>query len=152
MTSINVWGPKTWLYFHCLIHMIKNEYHESEFNIIKGFIKDICGLLPCPDCRSHALFYLNRGYNKIKRMSDLKHFMIQFHNNVNIKKGKNTFSIIDYNRKYDNINKYTVVNEFFNTWYSMKYAPIFFYSSTVKIKLLNKMKKYIKNNVHKFKL
>ena len=53
------WGPTCWIFFHCLAERVKEESFKEMIPIIISFIKDICAILPCPDCRLHATHIIN---------------------------------------------------------------------------------------------
>ena len=60
--------------------------------------------MPCPDCASHATSNLaNVNISRINNKSDLKQIMFMFHNSVNARKKKSSFSI-------DQLDKYKMMN------------------------------------------
>ena len=78
------WGYYTWLLFHTLAEKIKEEEFINEKDNLIHFIKNICNVLPCPDCSSHAIHMLKYyNYKHITNKESFKKFLFEFHNIVN---------------------------------------------------------------------
>ena len=73
--------------------------------IILQIIKNICSILPCPDCRLHATHIINnyKFFHLIRKKEDLKNFVFEFHNLVNSRTGKSIQNklILEQYKKYD---------------------------------------------------
>ena len=99
------WGPTCWIFFHCLAERVKEESFKEMIPIIISFIKDICAILPCPDCRLHATHIINnyKFFHLIRKKEDLKNFVFEFHNLVNSRTGKSIQNklILEQYKKYD---------------------------------------------------
>ena len=99
------WGPTWWIFFHCLAERVKEESFKEMIPIIISFIKDICAILPCPDCRLHATHIINnyKFFHLIRKKEDLKNFVFEFHNLVNSRTGKSIQNklILEQYKKYD---------------------------------------------------
>ena len=99
------WGPTCWIFFHCLAERVKDESFKEMIPIIISFIKDICAILPCPDCRLHATHIINnyKFFHLIRKKEDLKNFVFEFHNLVNSRTGKSIQNklILEQYKKYD---------------------------------------------------
>ena len=112
-----IWGPCTWYLFHSLAEKIK----EESFNSIKieliNIIRQLCGNLPCPECAAHASGYMRRlNIVKITCKNDLKMMLWSFHNEVNSRLRKKTFTIEELNDKYSKANLENIVKYFIQTW------------------------------------
>jgi hypothetical protein len=88
------WGEPFWFLFHVLAEKIK----ESEFPSLRAgllnLIYTICSNLPCPECTSHAVQYLNGiNFNTIQTKNDLKMMLFNFHNTVNARKNYPIFPL-----------------------------------------------------------
>ena len=104
----NNWGQFTWTLFHTLIELIPNERYKTLGPIIFSVIKNMCSILPCPDCSAHAMDYLK--FVTIKQLptkEHLKQFMYHFHNNINITNRKPIFPYINMD-KYKQGNLYVI--------------------------------------------
>ena len=48
------WSMPTWQFFHSFSTKIQEEFYKSHISECLSLIKEICGVLPCPYCQSHA--------------------------------------------------------------------------------------------------
>ena len=90
------WGTPTWYFFHTMVEKIKVEhYNDIKVNIL-GYIKKLCTVLPCPDCRDHAVNYLrNFNIGQMPTKEHMKMFMFNFHNTVNARLGHRQYLLQD---------------------------------------------------------
>jgi hypothetical protein len=119
MTTKDVWGPCIWYLFHTLAHHIKDDIAQFETvkNEFIAFSFRIATNLPCPECSKHANAHLSKINTKmIKTKTDLKMLYVNFHNAVNVRKGKPVFSLEDADAKYQNANVKMVVEYFFQIY------------------------------------
>ena len=149
-----IWARYTWCLFHMLAEKIKEEYVVSEIIKIQEIIYTIVSILPCPECRSHGIKYLNAEKNRnkfgnITSKDDLKIFLYNFHNIVNNKTGKKTFN-------NDILNQYKKINILFilDNW--NKYFKLYNVDQyTIREESERKKKKtiilnYFKSNIDKY--
>ncbi len=88
------WGYYTWLLFHTLAEKIKDHEFMNERDNLILYIRNICSVLPCPDCSNHAIHMLKHyNYNHIYDKESFKKFIFEFHNIVNKRK---QYKIEDY--------------------------------------------------------
>jgi hypothetical protein len=82
------WGPPIWLLFHTMVEkMIDTEFSKIGPQLF-SIMQQICKLLPCPDCASHATDFLSKvRFSSIKNKEDFKMMVHYFHNTVNKRKG-----------------------------------------------------------------
>ena len=107
-----VWGNAVWYCFHTLAEKLKPE-HESEVQIILFHFKQVCFNLPCPSCTAHATETLQKAsIEKIKTRQELKQFFWEFHNLVNKRLNKPTFTMDECDNLYKKANTVNVVNHF----------------------------------------
>ena len=82
------WGKPIWTFFHVTAQKIKAEYFNLIIKDYLQYIVQICSVLPCPICSSHASEYLRSiNFNNLKNKEDLINFFYTFHNVVNQRKG-----------------------------------------------------------------
>jgi hypothetical protein len=97
------WANPTWFFFHTLIEKI----HPDQYSIIKnellGQIKNICSILPCPDCANHATEYMKQIKQPPPDKEGFKRMLYQFHNTVNVMTKKQLF-------RYEEMEMYSRVN------------------------------------------
>ena len=97
--SINIWGPSTWILFHTLIEKLTDDGFDKIGLPLFTYIKRICRNLPCPDCAQHASYFLSQiNLANIKTKHDLKTTIYIFHNNVNKRKNKPIYNMIDFKK------------------------------------------------------
>ncbi len=88
-----IWSVPTWLFFHTLAEKINENFLKTHKGEVVGIIKEICGNLPCPDCRQHASAYCRNLHAKnINNKNNLIQFLYVFHNHVNQRLGKANYS------------------------------------------------------------
>lgn len=110
--SRSVWGPITWRFLHTVAAKIRPESFASQRDELITLVRKVCDVLPCPDCRSHALQNLNRAnFNNVRSKDDLITFLFEFHNIVNVQTRKQSQqkSVVD---QYASFKFGTVINEF----------------------------------------
>lgn len=107
-----VWGPPIWTLFHTLAEKI-NESHYSTIGLeLYGYIKKICGYLPCPECSQHATRFLaSIKLENVNTKDGLRKILYIFHNVVNVRKKKSLFLFEKLN-DYKNKNIIQVFNRF----------------------------------------
>lgn len=119
MPPLDLWGKYTWIFFHTLATKIKNEESFNKIgNQVFSFIKKLCSNLPCPNCSAHANTFLSKiPPNSVDTKEKLINLLFNFHNTVNLRKGKPIFKIEDL-ETYKNYNLAVCYNNFirvFNT-------------------------------------
>lgn len=111
------WGPSTWYLFHTLSEKIKPEHFMNIRDEFLDIVKSICINLPCPSCAEHATNYIkNLNYNSIQSKDDLKLFFLNFHNFVNQRNKKPSFSMIELNDKYSKAKTINVMKNFISVF------------------------------------
>lgn len=86
------WGTPTWYLFHSISARINEEYYKNNYKMIWSFIKNVCSLLPCPYCRSHAISYVSKISNEqINTKDKLINVLFDFHNFANINSGSEQY-------------------------------------------------------------
>lgn len=103
--SKQLWGNHIWYFMHCLAEKIKSEYFLEEKNNIIDIIKKISNNLPCPECSDHANTLLKKyNFKNINDKNQLKKFLYEFHNSINIKLNKPVFNYELLDETYKNSN------------------------------------------------
>ena len=107
------WGPIIWKLIHCLTYKIKDEYFSGQLNFITSTIRNICASLPCPYCAAHAQSFLRKvNFEKIKTKDDLINLFLTFHNHVNKRLKKKTYTREECDKIYNNISFMEVINDY----------------------------------------
>lgn len=149
MSPPEVWGPAVWTLFHSLAEKINEENNTPLVQQVFGFIKRICGFLPCPECSKDATMYLQRvKQSEIKTRSGLISTIYVFHNYVNRKKKKKLFNFGDIG-KYKNTNLVNVVNQFITAYNTTGNMNLIAESFQRKL-IITDFKRWLSGTVHMF--
>ena len=84
------WGPPTWIFLHALCEKVNPEHYLLIKDALWNNIKELCKVLPCPDCSAHATDYLSKIPPPPTKVH-LVQIMYLFHNEVNQRTGKPPF-------------------------------------------------------------
>lgn len=150
-TAKIIWGPPIWYFFHTIAHKIKESSYLSLKNDILMHIVQVCNNLPCPSCSKHASQYLESiDMKKINSKQDLKLMLFQFHNVVNKRLGKQEFSIIELDKKYENANFNKILATFFH-FFEDKHKSVHMLSNDMHTqRISNKMRSWYSENLNHF--
>lgn len=142
------WGEPFWNLFHVLAEKVK----ESEFQRIRvdflNFIYLICSNLPCPDCTTHAVHYLNGiNFNAIMTKDELKNMLFNFHNNVNARKGYPLFPRCELENKYKSGNTSLIIDTFLLHFKSRPYSVRLFTDTLHRERVLKNIIIWFEKNI-----
>lgn len=84
------WGTSCWLVLHGLACFIPNEVKYTAW--LLSWFRAMTTVIPCPECRSHALYLLNTQKYPITKVEELRSALWEFHNAVNRRAGKQQLS------------------------------------------------------------
>tara|TARA_B110000858_G_scaffold198523_1_gene266181 strand:+ start:6778 stop:7248 length:471 start_codon:yes stop_codon:yes gene_type:complete len=146
-----LWGTFTWILLHWASQQIKEEYFASERNKLIKIVEDICGNLPCPSCREHAVSYINRvPLANIQNKNDFVNYIYHFHNSVNIR-GKKQYEPFTIMEKYNKVN-FSLLMDSWNARfvYGNGIQRNDFMAKNRLLTLKKEINTYFKENSHKF--
>ena len=147
--SQSIWGPPVWTLFHTLIEKIKEEHYTFLAPQLFYFIKRISGVLPCPECSSHATQFFSRvNFDILKTKNDLRNILYIFHNVVNKKNGKELF-YVEKLSQYKEKNLISVYNHFVSVYNTRGNMNLLADSFQRKL-LLKDFKPWLMSNILKF--
>lgn len=107
------WGPPIWTFFHTLAEKVKADRFPEIATEIIQVISTICSNLPCPDCSNHASIYLRENFiSTVKTKEQLKTFLYEFHNSVNVRKSEPVFQRAELETKYKSAHFVRAWNQF----------------------------------------
>ena len=149
--SKQLWGNSSWYLFHTLSEKLQPE-HESEVQTILFHFKQVCFNLPCPSCTAHATETLQKvSIEKIKTRQELKQFFWEFHNLVNKRLNKPTFTMDECDNLYKKANTVNVVNHFIAVMKSNQISSEKTMMNTMTRHLcVDGVAKYVKQNGYKY--
>lgn len=150
MSSIEKWGPATWIFFHTLAEKVK----PSSFSLIRTqllqMMYQIASHLPCPECASHAKDFLSKMNHKtITTRDSFRNMVFAFHNIVNTRLKKNPFHYDRLEETYGSKNLINVYNTFiryFHTRGNMQLIADSFHRD----RLLKNLQGWIRQNIQHF--
>ena len=145
------WGNSTWFLFHGLVTKLKPEYN-NEYKTILSYFINVCNHLPCPDCKSHAIYNNHKANLKlIINKNYLKDYLWQFHNRVNLRLGKEFFTIEEHNNLYKTVNIRMLIPPFIQAMTGPSSSRLMA-TSFHRVRFLNNFIKYLYNNLYKILL
>jgi len=148
MSSKKTWGNATWYLLHTLVYKINDEGHIAE--LVKQ-IYQICDNLPCIECRNHAILLLSKNnFKNINKKQELILFMLEFHNAINVKLGKNKFTIEENNKLYSRGNTKVIINNYIEMMKHHNYNEKALIHSYRRKQFIINFKKYLIANGSKY--
>jgi len=145
------WGPCTWFLFHTLAEKIKEDQFDNNKEGLLNLIVRICDNLPCPDCAGHARQQMaNLNSNTIKTKQDLKNMLLSFHNIVNQRLNKPTFTVEELNNKYKLSITSNVIQYFIQIWSKRSHNPKLMTEDLHKSRVVNDFVNWWNINHHLF--
>lgn len=146
-----IWGEPFWNLFHLIAEKVK----ESDFPKVRSdvlrIIFSICSNLPCPDCTTHAVHYLNNiNFNNIQTKEQLKNMLYMFHNEVNTRTHRPLFPRDQLDEKYSKGIFLPNLDRFFH-FFSMKHNNARLISNDIfRVRLTKNLKEWFQTNLHCF--
>lgn len=102
----NEWGPKLWIILHTFSYNYsENPTHEEIVNA-KNFFVSICSLLPCDYCKNHCNEFIKSNPPRCENRNSLINWVLLFHNNVNRRLHKKTWTRTQLDKIFDTGNAY----------------------------------------------
>jgi len=89
-----IWAMPTWLFLHTLAAQIPEQKYQALKQELLNQVKNLCAVLPCPDCAQHASAYM-KGV-ELKHVPTKEAFKVvlwRFHNTVSARIGKPIFPL-----------------------------------------------------------
>lgn len=100
-TDPSVWGPSFWLSLHNGAVRYPEKASPTYRYRMKGFIQGIPYILPCDECRQHALAYIDSRESQLDDIvsgrEKLFNYFVDFHNQVNARYNK---PLVSYDQAY----------------------------------------------------
>ena len=102
--DVRIWGPNAWEFMHAVTfsYPISNPSDEEQKNM-RNFFVFIGNLLPCQECRYHFIKLLETTPPDVSSRHALSNWLVDRHNDVNVRLHKPTLSYDFVKRKYDNM-------------------------------------------------
>lgn len=145
------WGEPFWNLFHVLAEKVNDaDFHRIRVDFL-NFIYMICSNLPCPDCTTHAVHYLNGiNFNAITTKEELKTMLFNFHNSVNARKGYPIFPRGELESKYRSGNTVLIIDTFLKHFKSRPYSVRLFTDTLHRDRVMKKIVSWFELNITYF--
>ena len=108
-----VWGPGAWLFLHSITLNYPENPTDNDKMFHKNFFLNLQNVLPCPSCAQHYSMNLKKFPidPALESRELLVKWLIDIHNDVNIKNNKPVWSYADvYNKYQDMYNPPNTIN------------------------------------------
>ncbi len=133
----------TWLFLHTLVAKISEDKYPLIQQELLYQVKNICAVLPCPDCAHHATQYLAGVQLKhVPTKEAFKVVLWRFHNTVNARTGKPVFPL-EKMAIYDRCNLNVMYNVFITEFSKSSHNPKLMMDVMAREAVLTKFKKWM---------
>jgi hypothetical protein len=99
-----LWGPHLWAYMHYSAAHYPDNPTLDEINFMKQWLCSLPVTIPCNTCKQHYNSYINQNRSNMDNIcsnrNNLFKFLVNIHNEVNKRNGKETMSIEQAKRLY----------------------------------------------------
>ena len=102
----NQWGPRLWTILHTFSYNYSIIPTEEEALNATNFFNSICLLLPCDYCKNHCREFIQTYPPRTENRNNLINWVLLFHNNVNRRLYKQTWTREQLDSKFDTGNAY----------------------------------------------
>ena len=103
MNNNNIWGPPAWTFLHTITFNYPNNPSEKDKQNYYTFFDSLKYVLPCDKCKKHYRDNSRDLKDNLNSRDDLVKWLIDIHNDVNIKNNKSVWSYADVYNKYQDI-------------------------------------------------
>jgi hypothetical protein len=94
------WGPGAWDTMMAIADSYPTEPNEEQKKNMLEWVKLTILHLPCPSCSLHARAYIAKHIPDVTNRDKLIHYIVDFHNFVNVSLGKPTFTYLEAKAAY----------------------------------------------------
>jgi FAD-linked sulfhydryl oxidase len=98
-----IWGPSAWMFLHTItLNYPENPTYQDKHSY-KVFFDSLKNVIPCPKCRGHYKQNLIQFPIQLNSKKELSQWLIDIHNQVNIKNNKRIYSFKEVNDIYNKL-------------------------------------------------
>ena len=101
--NVNEWGPGGWTFLHTITFNYPNNPSVQDKQNHFIFFDTLKHVLPCEKCKKHYKENSKDLKDNLNSRDDLVKWLIDIHNDVNIKNNKPAWSYADVYNKYQNM-------------------------------------------------
>lgn len=138
-----IWAMPTWLFLHTLVAKIpENKYQALKTDLLYQ-VKNLCAVLPCPDCAHHATQYMAGVQLKhVPTKEAFKVVLWRFHNTVNARIGKPIFPL-ESMYVYEKANLHVMYSAFITEFSKPSHNPKLMMDTMARSAAITKFKNWI---------
>ena len=100
------WGPKLWDILHTFSYNYSMTPTRDEQINASNYLKSLCLLLPCDFCKDHCSEFIRSNPPRIDNRNNLINWVLLFHNNVNRRLHKQTWTRQQLDEKFETGNAF----------------------------------------------
>jgi len=117
----NIWGPSLWLILHSITLLYPIDPCQKDKDNMMQFLQGLRHVLLCDICKTHYNRNLKENPPRLDNRKDFFEWMVDFHNEVNGRTGKRSYTYEEvlqiYNTKYNKT--FELINKNNNTMISV---------------------------------
>lgn len=102
----NIWGPSLWLILHSITLLYPLDPCQKDKDNMMQFLQGLGHVVLCDICKTHYNRNLKENPPRLDNRKDFFEWMVDFHNEVNGRTGKRSYTYEEvrqiYNTKYNN--------------------------------------------------
>ena len=96
----NIWGPSAWIFLHTVTLQYPEKPTDDDKKKYYVFFNSLKDILPCPNCKIHYSESITKKPIQLESRKELFEWLIDIHNEVNIRTGKQVYSYSDVDKIY----------------------------------------------------
>lgn len=125
---------------------------KEQLEDVKGLIHLIIHNLPCPICSTHAISHFNKfQFKSIRTLAELRTFLWNFHNNVNLRTDKPRITFEEHLLIYQRMDFSNVLQHFIQTYQHISNTTVtMMLYSFHRQTMLRQVNIYFKSNAYLF--
>jgi hypothetical protein len=100
MADTQIWGPPAWKFLHTLTFSYPDNPSQMEREHAERLFESMRYLLPCQSCRKHYDIEYAKNPPDTTSGTTLSSWLVDVHNRVNVRLGKDVVSYLDAARMY----------------------------------------------------
>ena len=102
----NIWGPSLWLILHSITLLYPLDPCQRDKDNMMEFLRGLGHVVLCDICKTHYNRNMKENPPRLDNRKDFFEWMVDFHNEVNGRTGKRSYTYDEvraiYNTKYNN--------------------------------------------------
>ena len=93
------WGPYMWRSLHIMALTYPTDPSKDRQETMLNFLLNMAPNLPCDGCATHCQMYMLSHPPQVQSNMALRHYLVDFHNAVNVRSGKHTLTFEEADKR-----------------------------------------------------